>query len=79
MTKLFKLLAVGAVGLSTLVPSLALANDRAPCGERGDRVEDRWERRGQMYRDDHGVRPDRDGRQFNGRYGRVERGERFER
>ncbi|HEX4622495.1 MAG TPA: hypothetical protein VH208_13105 [Myxococcaceae bacterium] len=77
MTKLFKVLAVAAVGLSTLVPSLALAYDGQPCGERGDRIEDRWERRGQMYRDDDGVRFGHVVRRVNhGRYGRFERVER---
>jgi hypothetical protein len=73
MTRLIKVLAVGAVGLSTLLPSMALAYDRAPCGGRGDRIEDRWERRGQMYRDDHGFRGDRDGRRVHGRVERTER------
>jgi hypothetical protein len=66
MTRLIKLLAVGAVGLSTLVPSMALAYDRAPRGRVEVRHE-RWERRGQMYREG---RFDRDGRRFHERFGR---------
>jgi hypothetical protein len=77
MTKLIKVLAVGAVGLSSLIPSMALAYDGRPCGERGDRIEDRWERRGQMYRDFDGVRFDHIVRRVHpGRFGRSERFER---